>query len=52
MNPTTMHTLSVRIAEELGVHPDAAARALRAVLGLFRSQAHHPAVANMRHDAH
>ncbi|WP_405613245.1 hypothetical protein [Streptomyces sp. NBC_00076] len=46
MNPTTMHTLSVRIAEELGVHPDAAARALRAVLGLFRSQAHHPAVAN------
>jgi hypothetical protein len=46
MNPTTLRTLSLRIAEELGVHPDAAARALRASLGLFRAQANHPAIAN------
>ncbi|MBP5905757.1 hypothetical protein F3K40_08230 [Streptomyces sp. LBUM 1478] len=46
MSPTTLHTVSVRVAEELGVHPDAAARALRAALDLFRAQAHHPAIVN------
>ncbi|MER6367509.1 hypothetical protein ABT255_03855 [Streptomyces mirabilis] len=46
MSPTALHALSLRVAEELGVHPDAAARALRAALGLLRAQAHHPVIAN------
>ncbi|WP_329318041.1 hypothetical protein [Streptomyces sp. NBC_01262] len=46
MSLMTLHTLSARVAQELGVHPDAAARALRAALGLFRAQAHHPVIAN------